>query len=55
MNTLAGVGIAICINALIRAITCSVMGAITAIYVWASISDEQLPFEFCRFVNYFAN
>ncbi|XP_026323972.1 uncharacterized protein LOC113233169 isoform X3 [Hyposmocoma kahamanoa] len=43
-----GVGIAICINALTRAITCSVMGAITAVYVLAAVSDKQLPFEFCR-------
>lgn len=52
---MAGIGIAICINALIRAITCSVMGAITAVYVLASISDKQLPFEFCRYVNLFTH
>ncbi|CAG9575927.1 unnamed protein product [Danaus chrysippus] len=40
-------GIAICINALVRAIICCAMAAICAIYVVYSVSDSKLPFSYC--------
>ncbi|XP_032516488.2 uncharacterized protein LOC116769488 isoform X1 [Danaus plexippus] len=43
-----GLGIAICINALVRAIICCTMAAICAIYVVYSVSDSKLPFSYCR-------
>ncbi|XP_045510368.1 uncharacterized protein LOC123705567 [Colias croceus] len=45
---LDGIGIAICINTLIRAINCCTIAAIAAIYVLHSISDSKLPFTYCR-------
>ncbi|XP_026764680.2 uncharacterized protein LOC113523016 [Galleria mellonella] len=45
---LDGIGIAICINAVIRAITCCTIAAISAIYVIHSVSDDKLPFTYCR-------
>ncbi|CAK1548459.1 unnamed protein product [Leptosia nina] len=43
-----GIGIAICINTLVRAINCCTIAAISAIYVVYSVSDSQLPFTYCR-------
>ncbi|XP_046967600.1 uncharacterized protein LOC124535429 isoform X1 [Vanessa cardui] len=43
-----GIGLAICINALVRAILCSTIAAIASIYVVHSVSDSKLPFTFCR-------
>ncbi|XP_045760596.1 uncharacterized protein LOC123864299 isoform X1 [Maniola jurtina] len=43
-----GIGIAICINALVRAIVCCTIAAITAIYVTHSVADSKLPNTYCR-------
>ncbi|RVE50983.1 hypothetical protein evm_004392 [Chilo suppressalis] len=43
-----GIGIAICINAIIRAIVCCTMASMTAVYVLHSVSDSRLPFTYCR-------
>ncbi|XP_052737131.1 uncharacterized protein LOC112043270 [Bicyclus anynana] len=43
-----GIGIAICINALVRAIICCTIAAITAIYVTHSVGDSKLPYTYCR-------
>ncbi|XP_060810713.1 sodium- and chloride-dependent neutral and basic amino acid transporter B(0+) [Amyelois transitella] len=43
-----GIGIAMCINAIIRAITCCTIAAISAVYLVHSVSDETLPFTYCR-------
>ncbi|KAM3966724.1 uncharacterized protein ACR2FA_012268 [Aphomia sociella] len=45
---LDGIGLAMCINAIVRAITCCIIAAISAIYVLHSVSDEKLPFTYCR-------
>ncbi|CAG9782919.1 unnamed protein product [Diatraea saccharalis] len=41
------IGIAICINAIIRAITCCTMASMSAVYVLHSVSDARLPFTYC--------
>ncbi|CAH2229903.1 jg24514 [Pararge aegeria aegeria] len=46
-----GIGIAICINALVRAIVCCTIAAITAIYVTHSVADSKLPITYCRDFN----
>ncbi|XP_063833948.1 sodium- and chloride-dependent neutral and basic amino acid transporter B(0+)-like isoform X1 [Ostrinia nubilalis] len=46
-----GIGIAICIHAIVRAICCCTIAAITAIYVLHSVSDARLPFTYCRDFN----
>ncbi|KAL4715270.1 hypothetical protein ACJJTC_007852 [Scirpophaga incertulas] len=43
-----GIGIAICINAIVRAITCCTIASIAALYVLHSVADARLPFTFCR-------
>ncbi|XP_062528602.1 sodium-dependent noradrenaline transporter isoform X4 [Bombyx mori] len=43
-----GIGIAICINAIIRAINCGTIAAIAAVYVLYSVADAKLPFTYCR-------
>ncbi|XP_053601546.1 uncharacterized protein LOC128670139 isoform X2 [Plodia interpunctella] len=43
-----GIGIAMCINALVRAITCCIIAAITGTYLMHSVSDEKLPYTYCR-------
>ncbi|XP_045450512.1 uncharacterized protein LOC123659305 [Melitaea cinxia] len=43
-----GIGLAICINALVRAIICCTIASIAAIYVFHSVSDSKLPFTHCR-------
>ncbi|KAJ8733959.1 hypothetical protein PYW07_014510 [Mythimna separata] len=48
---LDGIGIAICINAIVRAISCCTMAAITALYVAHAVSDRELPFKQCRNFN----
>ncbi|CAF4882510.1 unnamed protein product [Pieris macdunnoughi] len=45
---LDGLGIAICLNTLVRAINCCTIAAISTIYVVYSISDSKLPFTHCR-------
>ncbi|CAG4963111.1 unnamed protein product [Parnassius apollo] len=45
---LDGIGIAICINAIVRAITCCTIAAIAAVYVVRSVGDDKLPFTYCR-------
>ncbi|XP_059049315.1 uncharacterized protein LOC131844439 [Achroia grisella] len=45
---LDGIGIAICINAIVRAIICCTIAAISAIYVVHSVADNKLPFTHCR-------
>ncbi|XP_045489267.1 uncharacterized protein LOC110996420 [Pieris rapae] len=45
---LDGLGIAICLNTLVRAINCCAIAAISTIYVVHSISDSKLPFSHCR-------
>ncbi|XP_075983103.1 uncharacterized protein LOC142981227 isoform X2 [Anticarsia gemmatalis] len=43
-----GIGIAMCINAIVRAINCCTIAAIAATYVLSSLNDDQLPFKYCR-------
>ncbi|XP_037300211.1 uncharacterized protein LOC115445141 isoform X4 [Manduca sexta] len=45
---LDGIGLAICINAIVRAITSGTVAAIAAMYVIHSVSDARLPFTYCR-------
>ncbi|KAJ0181264.1 hypothetical protein K1T71_003349 [Dendrolimus kikuchii] len=45
---LDGIGIAMCINAIVRAINCCTIAAIAAIYVTHSVADAKLPFTYCR-------
>ncbi|CAH4033637.1 unnamed protein product [Pieris brassicae] len=45
---LDGLGLAICLNTLVRAINCCTIAAISTIYVVYSISDSKLPFTHCR-------
>ncbi|KAH9634130.1 hypothetical protein HF086_001332, partial [Spodoptera exigua] len=46
-----GIGIAMCINAIVRAIICCTMAAIAAIYVMHSVADSKLPHTYCRDFN----
>ncbi|KAL0850068.1 hypothetical protein ABMA28_011963 [Loxostege sticticalis] len=46
-----GIGLAICIYAIVRAICCCTIAAITAIYVMHSAADARLPFTYCRDFN----
>ncbi|VVC95435.1 unnamed protein product [Leptidea sinapis] len=43
-----GIGIAICINSLVRAVNCCTIAAISVIYVVHSVSDSKLPYTYCR-------
>ncbi|XP_047030203.1 sodium- and chloride-dependent neutral and basic amino acid transporter B(0+)-like [Helicoverpa zea] len=45
---LDGIGIAMCINAIVRAVTCCSIAAIAAMYVIHSVADAKLPFTYCR-------
>ncbi|CAH2068777.1 unnamed protein product, partial [Iphiclides podalirius] len=45
---LDGIGIAICINAIVKAITCCTIAAIAVLYVVHSVKDDKLPFTHCR-------
>ncbi|XP_068629112.1 sodium- and chloride-dependent glycine transporter 2-like [Battus philenor] len=45
---LDGIGMAICINAIVRAITCCTIAAIAAMYVLHSVRDDRLPYTYCR-------
>ncbi|XP_026726155.1 uncharacterized protein LOC113492727 isoform X2 [Trichoplusia ni] len=45
---LDGIGIAMCINAIVRAINCCAIAAIAALYVSHSVADAKLPFTYCR-------
>ncbi|CAH0600304.1 unnamed protein product [Chrysodeixis includens] len=45
---LDGIGIAMCINAIVRAINCCAIAAIAALYVTHSVADAKLPFTYCR-------
>ncbi|CAH1643385.1 unnamed protein product [Spodoptera littoralis] len=47
-----GIGIAMCINAIVRAISCCTMAAIAAVYVMHSVADSKLPFTYCRDFNF---
>ncbi|XP_050553149.1 uncharacterized protein LOC118262247 isoform X2 [Spodoptera frugiperda] len=49
---LDGIGIAMCINAIVRAISCCTMAAIAAVYVMHSVADSKLPFTYCRDFNF---
>ncbi|XP_050673462.1 uncharacterized protein LOC126971281 isoform X2 [Leptidea sinapis] len=42
------IGIAICINSLVRAVNCCTIAAISVIYVVHSVSDSKLPYTYCR-------
>ncbi|KAJ8734854.1 hypothetical protein PYW08_014104 [Mythimna loreyi] len=48
---LDGIGIAMCINAIVRAISCCTMASIAAMYVIHAVSDAELPFKYCRNFN----
>lgn len=43
-----GVGIAICINALLRAMVCCTVAAMAGIYFLHAVSDSKLPYKYCR-------
>ncbi|KPJ13670.1 hypothetical protein RR48_10854 [Papilio machaon] len=45
---LDGIGMAICINAILRAIICCTVAAIAAKYVVHAASDDRLPYTYCR-------
>ncbi|XP_013148501.1 PREDICTED: uncharacterized protein LOC106111076 [Papilio polytes] len=45
---LDGIGMAICINAIVRAIICCTIAAIAAKYVVHAASDDRLPYTYCR-------
>ncbi|KAG7304525.1 hypothetical protein JYU34_011475 [Plutella xylostella] len=45
---LDGIGIAICINALVRAITSATSAAIAGVYLTGTLADADLPFTYCR-------
>ncbi|KPI93417.1 hypothetical protein RR46_10677 [Papilio xuthus] len=45
---LDGIGMAICINAILRAIICCTIAAIAAKYVVHAASDDRLPYTYCR-------
>uniref|UniRef100_A0A2A4K002 Uncharacterized protein n=1 Tax=Heliothis virescens TaxID=7102 RepID=A0A2A4K002_HELVI len=48
---LDGIGIAMCINAIVRAMCCCAISAICAVYVIHSVADAKLPFTYCRDFN----
>ncbi|XP_073945270.1 uncharacterized protein isoform X2 [Choristoneura fumiferana] len=45
---LDGIGIAMCIYSIVRAISCCTIAAIAMVYVIHSAADAQLPFTYCR-------
>ncbi|XP_063372932.1 sodium- and chloride-dependent neutral and basic amino acid transporter B(0+)-like isoform X1 [Cydia amplana] len=45
---LDGIGLAMCITSIVRAINYCTMAAITMLYVVHSMSDSKLPFTYCR-------
>lgn len=47
----AGIGLAMCINAIVRAINCCAVAAIAAVYVLHSVADAKLPFTYCRYAK----
>ncbi|KAJ2943773.1 hypothetical protein O0L34_g8093 [Tuta absoluta] len=48
LPSLEGIGLAICIHAILRAILCAVMAALSIVYIFHSTSDKRLPYSYCR-------